>query len=219
MTTGPRLGEMMEALGATARRNAGIATGAVCGLTIGNSLLDCFASQQLSNLIGSIIGFVAQVVVTRMATQRMVPEPLPPRVGGFLLLSLLTTAGVLAGLVCAVLPGLYLAARWLAAGPIMLTEREGVISAMRRSWRITAPVALPLCGLLLMLWASTCVVVFGGALLMNLSEDIPHGATELVIQEVAYLATFTALVGSWLAAVSTFGLLSARADTPSAPLV
>lgn len=219
MTTEARLGELVEALGVTARRNAGLAIGAVCGLTIGNSLLDYLVSQQLSNLIGSVIGFVAQVVVTRVATQRIVPEPFPPRVGGFLLLSLLGTLGVLAGLVCAVLPGLYLAARWLAAGPIMLVERDGVISAMRRSWGITAPVAWPLCGLLLILWAAACLVVFGAAVLVNLSDVEPYGTAKLIIQGVVYLAMFIALVGSWLAAVSTFGLLRGREDAPGETLV
>ncbi len=204
---------MTKALGTTVRGNADLAIGAVGALTVGNVLLDCFASEQVSMLTGSVAQFIAQVVVTRVATQRIIPEPFPPRVGGFFLLSLLGSIGVLTGLAIVILPGLYLAARWLVAGPVLLVERDGVIQAMRRSWVITAPLVWPIAGLLLILWAPAVLAVFGAGTSAEMLYAVIPEITEVMVLGLVYFAMAIASVGSWLAAVATFGLLRSQADT------
>ncbi len=213
MITGLNFSDLTNALSATVRGNAGLVIGAVGGLTIGNVLLDRFTPAQASALIGNMAVFAAQVIVTRVATQRLGPEPLIPRVGGFFVLGLLGGIGVLAGLVFAIVPGLYLAARWLVAGPVLLVERDGVVAAMRRSWSITAPVAWPLSCLLLMLWVPAVLVAFGGGFLAGLFYSAGSETTDLAISAVAYFVMASASVASWLTAVATFGLLRPQVDT------
>lgn len=215
---GARMGGVIKAFGVTVRGNADLAIGAVSGLTIGNALLDFFASQQASTLIGSIAQFIAQVVVTRVATQRLYPEPFPPRVGGFFLLSILTSVGVVAGLAMVILPGLYLAARWLVAGPVMLVERDGVIEAMRRSWVITAPLAWPICWLLAVLWAPALLVVFIGSFWAEMFNGAASESTNLAVLALTYFAMASASVASWIAAVAAFGLLDPKIGGSSGTL-
>ena len=213
MSTRTGLGGLIGALGQTARDNASPALGAVGALTIGNVLLDRFASAQASALVGNMAVFGAQVIVTRIATQRLVSEQLMPRVGAFFLLGLLGGIGVLAGLVFAIVPGLYLAARWLVAGPILLIERDGVVAAMRRSWIITAPLAWALSGLLLMLWAPTAIVTFGAGFLAGMFHGAASETADLALLTLTYFALATASVASWLTAVAMFGLLQPQLDT------
>lgn len=214
MSSGTDLGELIDAFGATVRANATLAIGAVVGLTIGNALLDRFASAQASTLIGSFAGFAAQVIVTRLAMQRREAESIAPNVAGFFLLNLLSTIGVLTGLVLLVLPGLYLAARWLVAGPILLVEREGAIAAMRRSWQLTAPIAWPLASLLALLWVPILLVAFGGGILAaSALEDATTQTGDLAMSVLIYLAMFAASVASWLAAVATYDVLRPQLGT------
>lgn len=214
MSNGIALGRLIEAFRATARDNASLAIGAVAGLTIGNLALDSFASQQASTFIGSIAQFMAQVIVTRWAMQRRTGAPLPPNVAGFFLLNLLGSIGVLAGLALLVLPGLYLAARWLVAGPILLVEREGPIAAMERSWHLTAPMAWPLATLLALLWVPALLLAFGGGLLATFAyEEAASQTNELIVSGLLYLMMSVVSVASWLAAVAAYNVIRPEIET------
>ena len=204
---------LIKSFVATARDTAGLATAVIGTLTIGNVLLDRFASPQMSMLIGNLAVFAAQVLVTRLATQRFVPEPLTPRVAGFFLLGIVGSIGVVVGLALAIVPGLYLAARWLVAGPIMLVERDGVTAALRRSWNITAPLKWSLCGLLLLFWTPVALTSFGAGFLAGLLRGDEHDAIVIGSSLVAYFSMSGALVASWLAAAATYGLLGRKLDT------
>lgn len=214
MSRGTDLGGLIAALGATVRANAVLAIAVVAAMTIGNLVLDSFVSERASTLIGSLVGFAAQVIVTWQAMQRREKETLPPNVAGFFLLNLLGNIGVLAGLVFLVLPGLYLAARWLLAGPILLVEREGAVAAMRRSWHLTAPMAWPLATLLALLWVPPLLVAFGGgALAVTVSADISNQVIELAVSGLLYLVMSVVSVASWLAAVAAYDVLRPQIET------
>ena len=204
---------LISSFGVTARDNAGLGFGVIGTLTIGNALLDLFASPQASMLIGNLAVFAAQVLVTRLATQRFVAEPLTPHVAGFFLLGIVGSIGVLAGLVLAIVPGLYLAARWLVAGPILLVERDGVIAAMRRSWVVSAPLAWPLSGLLLVFWTPMAITSFGGGFLSGLLRGNETDTMVIAVLLATYFTMSVASVASWLAAAATYGLLCPKLDT------
>lgn len=204
---------LMRSFRDTARANARLAIAVISTLTIGNVLLDRFASPNVSMLIGNLAIFAAQVVVTRLATQRLVTEPLMPNVAGFFGLGIIGSAGVLAGLIFAILPGLYLAGRWLIAGPVMLVENNGVIAAMRRSWIATGPLAWSLSGLLLLFWTPAAIAAFGEGFLSGFFHGNESDGIAIASTLVTYLAMFAASVSSWLAAAAAFGLLCARVET------
>jgi len=213
MTDGTDTGRLIGALGATARKNSGLAIATVAGLTIGNLVLDSLGSEQAATFIGGVAQFAAQVIVTRSAMQRRTIGDLAPNVAGFFLLNLLSTIGVLAGLALLILPGLYLAARWLVAGPVLLIEREGAIAAIRHSWRLTAPIAWPLVSLLALLWAPPLLVAFGGGVLSGLAfEEAVSQTSDLTVSALVYAVMSVVSVASWLAAVATYDLLCPRVD-------
>jgi hypothetical protein len=91
-------------------------------------------------LDGSIVGLIAQYAnVFRVLGQlNLSPDGYrSPRIGAMLGQSILTTLGIVCGLVLPVVPGIILAVRWSIAVPVLLGEETGVIESLRRSWAET----------------------------------------------------------------------------------
>lgn len=60
--------------------------------------------------------------------------------------TLVVTAGSAIGAIFLVIPGLYIAARWMLAEPLVLLDGCGIMEALERSWRLTGSAAWSLVG-------------------------------------------------------------------------
>jgi len=83
------------------------------------------------------------------------------RFGGMFLISLVSGLGILLGLILLVAPGLYLAAGWLAAIPLMMLEQTTAVEALKRSHALSAGSRWRLLGVMALMAA----LVAGGFLL------------------------------------------------------
>jgi hypothetical protein len=94
-------------------------------------------------LIPSIIGAIGQLALTWLIAS---PGGTPRRAIGvavralplYFAAVLLITPATTLGLLLLVVPGLYLFARFLLLGPVLVIEAPGTIAALRRSWVLTA---------------------------------------------------------------------------------
>ena len=97
---------------------------------------------------------------------------------GVLAVVLLSSLGIAVGFVLLVVPGLYLATRWLAVLPVAVIERPGVLASFRRSaqlvrgrgWDVFAFVLL---GFLLLIAVQIAVLFAGGLLVSLLTAVFP----------------------------------------------
>lgn len=99
-------------------------------------------------MIGSLAGFVAQYWLTRRALDRHGLRHGRGVVALYFGMCLVSGLGIVLGLVLLILPGLWLAARWIAAGPALFCEEVGAIDALGRSASLTkgrvAPIMIAL---------------------------------------------------------------------------
>jgi hypothetical protein len=95
-------------------------------------------------MIASLAGFVAQYWLTRRALDRHGLRHGRGVVALYFGMCLASGLGIVLGLVLLILPGLWLAARWIAAGPVLFCEDVGAIDALRRSASLTEGRVLPI---------------------------------------------------------------------------
>lgn len=119
-------------------------------------------------LIPSIIGAIGQLALTWLvATPGGTPRKaigialrtLPLYLLGVLIITPMTTLGLL----LLVVPGLYLFARFFLLGPVLVIESTGTISALRRSWALTAEASWTIVLFLVL----AVLFVIGASLLAN----------------------------------------------------
>lgn len=113
--------------------------------------------------------------------------------------ALLSGLGILVGMLLLVLPGLYVAARWSLANPLVIGEGMGATAALRESWERTADSAWPIMGALLVLGLGVIAAFFllGGA-------SVLAGAGSAQPGFVATLAS-NAIGGAGQVLAGTFG--------------
>jgi len=108
--------------------------------------------------------------------------------------------GVVLGMLLLIVPGIYLALRWAAAGPIIVVERIGVFKAMGRSATLTENHRWAIFGMFLLYVVFAVIVQFliamvipgAGAAMMGLPGDV--GVLALVALVV--FQTFSSIVGT-----------------------
>lgn len=90
-------------------------------------------------VINIVTQLLVQLWVTRLALARLGCRPAATgaRFGTAFVASLLSSLGVLLGLILLILPGIYLLGRWALVFPVLMNERIGAIDAMRRSNALT----------------------------------------------------------------------------------
>ncbi|WP_165356614.1 glycerophosphoryl diester phosphodiesterase membrane domain-containing protein [Sphingosinicella sp. BN140058] len=129
-------------LGRTARlmrANAGLCGTVVLLLTAVSVTLDAVAANAESRptFIDSLAAFAAQYYLTRrLIDQRWAAGERSGALPVFVL-QLVSTLGILLGLVLLVIPGLYLLTRWFAAVPLLISRNQGTGDALRESWLST----------------------------------------------------------------------------------
>ena len=119
-----------------------------------------------------------------------------PRFGAFFVLGVITTVGILVGLVLLIVPGVVLMVRWSIAVPILLGSDDSVFAALRRSWRETGPHFWPILLAFLAIYAPMILLVITGGWL----EIILPGSLFGIL--LFNLALNGGLIAGWHAAVA-----------------
>lgn len=117
-------------------------------------------------MIGSLAGFVAQYWLTRRALDRHGLRHGRGVVALYFGMCLVSGLGIVLGLVLLILPGLWLAARWIAAGPVLFCEEVGAIDALGRSASLTKGRVVPIM-IALVLASMPVLLVIGLAFLRD----------------------------------------------------
>lgn len=133
-------GELLSKTGALITRNIGSAMMWIVVLTAIGVGSDLFSPDRPIVWLSSVVALLGLAQVTQNLLDDS--DLLPHRDSGLRFwslfgLCLLTNLGIIVGLVLLVLPGIYLAARWWVAVPILYAEDVGVFDAMQRSWEET----------------------------------------------------------------------------------
>ena len=121
--------------------------------------------------------------------------------------SILSELGILVGLLLFVIPGVVALVRWSMAVPIVLSERNGTMNALRESWYRTEGHFWPILGLLLIIYTPFLVLLMAVGALMPSTLVL---TTSILVNAVVSLT----LVAGWHAAVA----LLLASDPPMQPL-
>lgn len=148
-----------------------LATNLMLGLLLSVALASPVSSLFMMALGGNLRAMVAD------------PIELTIRLVFALAVTLLVSIGSALGSVLLILPGLYLGARWMVAGPMVLLEGCGIIEAMSRSWRLTEPAAWPLVGAIVVLAIPNFAFQFFGNLepIATLGAITPQAVLQLAV--------------------------------------
>ena len=117
----------------------------------------------------------------------------------YLAMTIVSSAGVLAGLAILLVPGLVLFMRWFIAAPVLIARGEGPIQALKSSWELTRGYAITI----FVAGIPASLLLFGFVVLVGRAVD---GKTVVL----ALLMNATGEVFSVLSiamAVAVFGLL------------
>jgi hypothetical protein len=131
----------------------------------------------LTNLALIVLGTLIYLVITRVVLERAAGRP-ASRMGEHfgaalsrlpltLVAAILYALGVAAGTLLLVIPGIYVAIRWMLWFVVILTEGGGPLGALRRSWRLMkghwwrAFVILTVCFVLVAIIGAVVGMVFG----------------------------------------------------------
>jgi uncharacterized membrane protein len=150
---------------------------------------------------------IVQIAVTSAALRRAgFGGATRSRMMGMMGVSLLSTAGILLGLVLLIVPGLFVAARWAIAVPIMLEEDAGPGEALRTSWERTQGQVPTIFAALAAIYGPTYAGLIGFGIL---TED----AVLSVGQSVCFnLGMELGFVIGWHAAVAIYAPLTRGTD-------
>jgi hypothetical protein len=93
----------------------------------------------LSYLLGTVACYraVSATYLNRETSARESLSYAASRLGATLWLTIVFVAGILAGFVAFIVPGIYLSIAWAVAYPVMLVEGAGGFAALRRSYQLT----------------------------------------------------------------------------------
>lgn len=133
------VGGILDKTAGLMRANAGLCATIVLLLTALSATLDEIAADAESRLtiVDSLAAFAAQYYVTRrLIDERWAAGDRSSALAVFVL-QLVSTLGILLGLVLLIIPGLFLMTRWFAAVPLLISRNEGTGDALRESWRLT----------------------------------------------------------------------------------
>jgi hypothetical protein len=148
---GQKVAELWAEAFALVVREVWIAGGAILLLWSASSAGDTFGGMGI--LVGAVVQLGLHWILLRYVARRERWISADDPVGGVLRLvgvGILYTGGVVLACFLFLLPGLYLAGRWSAAGVILVAEHRGEVEALGVSWARTrewgVAIAILLCG-------------------------------------------------------------------------
>ncbi len=165
-------------------------------------------------LLPNIVGAIGQLAVVRLLLQ---PGETAGKALGTALVALpawaaaalVTALPVGIGLLLLIVPGLYLLARLFLVAPVLVIERTGAITAISRSWALTAAsawqlVLLLVLGLLFIIGVGILAAGLGGAIASVLLLMGSKGAADFAAALVPALVSTVVAMGSAAAAAVVY---------------
>jgi hypothetical protein len=119
-----------------------------------------------------------------------------PRFPAFFLLGIVTSLGILLGVVLLVLPGIFLFVRWSIATPAVIATNDRLSDAMSYSWRETEPNSWPILLAFVVIYGAAAAGVAVGFLLEQ--QTTPYGT---ILLEVSLNG---GLIAGWHAGVAIY---------------
>ncbi|WP_188054088.1 glycerophosphoryl diester phosphodiesterase membrane domain-containing protein [Sphingosinithalassobacter sp. CS137] len=177
------------------------------------------AALVAAGLAADLYGAAFLVGVVALAAQYLVTSALlrgagahaawgaPGRAARFVGVSIVSSVAIGVGMLCLIVPGLFLFARWLIAMPLVIGEGRSVQAALRTSWRWTRPSTAALMGTVALAIAS-----LAAALLIFLFVYPPYGPVALAAALPANLLYGIGLTLCWYAAVAVYLRLRAATE-------
>lgn len=122
------------------------------------AVLAYYSDNLIFILIGAVIGIIGTLTVLTIYLDKSRPTVAAAisaaftMVLSYFLTSVLTALAVGLGMIFLIVPGIYLAIKFICAGPIIVAEKErNPIAAMQRSWALTKGNSLRIFGFVLVL--------------------------------------------------------------------
>jgi hypothetical protein len=123
-------------------------------------------------------------------------------------LSILSSLGIVVGLVFLILPGIYLAVRWSIAVPVLIGEGAGVTEALGGSWQRTQRHALPI----LLVFLAIFFPAFLVAMIVGVFEEFGYLTSLLASAAILNVTVYVATVLCWYASVAIYAALTPSTD-------
>ena len=186
------------------------------GLTVVNGAVAYF-TQGMTRIADGLVIWVAGVAVGIVAAYLLV-DAMVRRTGlrsrtegdvfvAYCIMAILSTLGVLGGIVLLVIPGLVFWARWIIAAPTLIARGGSGTGALGESWERTRGAEFQILVALLALLIGPIAVIIACAVLFERADPVG-----IVISQ---FATSLTTVISLAMGVAIYGMLESQQDTPS----
>ncbi|MDT8760501.1 glycerophosphoryl diester phosphodiesterase membrane domain-containing protein [Sphingomonas psychrotolerans] len=215
MHTGPGIAALCGTTGRLVAASWTAVSGWLVALAAGGCMLDVVIVEPRADVFYSLLSTFAQFALTGILlrqTGRHHAWGKAGRAASFVGAGIVTALAVLVGTLLLVVPGIYLAARWLLVSPLIIGEGMTVSEAMRASWRRTAGSFLPLMAALALLF----VPGFGGYLLVAMLAYPEYGPADPLAAAAGNLFLSAAMILGWCLAVAAHIVLGPQ-DQLSSP--
>jgi hypothetical protein len=196
------VGEILARLREILWTNKGFASGCVAGLTVINIAAQQVSSGLVAMLPGAIGAVIAHYYLIATALNRLgLRKPgTPNRFWDLWGLLILSGFCVLWGFAALIVPGLYINARWAAAGPLLVSGDSQVGAALDKSWAMSRPSAWAIVATWLMIYVP---IVLAGVVLAGILEF----SFPVFARPVVQLFLSSGAVTIWLMGVAVYSLL------------
>ncbi|HEX7852383.1 MAG TPA: glycerophosphoryl diester phosphodiesterase membrane domain-containing protein [Sphingobium sp.] len=158
-------GKTLSAMAGNIAANAPVMLGVVLAASVVGGVADTLL-ERAGNMIGNIILFGVGLFASYTALRtRFGNDPdIQPRGGRVFGINLLSSLGIVLGLILLIVPGVMLFTRWAVAVPAMMRENLGATEALGRSADLTKGARWMILGLGLIIWAPflLLMILFGG---------------------------------------------------------
>jgi hypothetical protein len=177
-------------------------------LTVGSTApLRVVGGEFLKSAIGMVCGYFLLVAMLRRTGlhSRTDGDAFLPYLG----LTILSTLGVMLGVIALILPGIFIMARWSMSQPLLVAGGRGVTEALGESWDRTRGLEFQIIGAALALLLLPIAIGIGSSILFEQDDPV-----RMVVSQLASSASgviFMAL------GVALYGLIVGAGETSTAP--
>lgn len=153
-------------------------------------------------VLGSFLPIAMQFWLTGALLEELGCQPSGRlRFPAFFLLGIVTSLGIVLGLVLLVVPGIVLIVRWSISAPILLGSDERAIDAIRLSWRATEGRFWPILGAFLAIYAPAFLLV---AAAYALQYALPSPIPAVIMANILLQGC---IIAGWHAAIAIYSLV------------
>ncbi|HYD23901.1 MAG TPA: hypothetical protein VEB68_03830 [Croceibacterium sp.] len=176
--------------------------------TVGSTSFTRIAGAEvLKSAIGVVCGYFLLVAMVRRTGlyARADDDAFLPFIG----LSLLSTLGVMLGMIAFILPGLFIMARWSIAQPLLVAGGRGVMPALGESWERTKGLEFQIIGAALVLLIPVIVITIGVSAFFEQGDPV-----RIVVSQIASSGTSAVFLAM---GVALYGMMVGPAQPAATP--